>query len=238
MLYKRGNVWWYEFVIRGRRIRESTHSRSRPLARRAMELRRRALEEGVNGLTKRPQPLLFNTAAREHLALKASKWKESTRRIESKNVEHLSRVFRRFLLFDITAADVSHYQRRRQQGGASGATINLEVATLGAILRRHRLWAALKPDIEAMPRRDDVGKALTVAEDERLLAACRSSRSRDLYTAVVVTLHTGLRRGELLCDCWEKRCKSATTALELPANSRPSPTRDDMTKRQRQRRRD
>jgi integrase len=169
-----------------------------------MELRRRALEEGVNGLTKKPQPLLFNAAAREHLALKASKWKPSTQRIESKNVEHLSRVFRRFLLFDITAADVWQYQQRRQQDGASGATINLEVATLGAILRRHRLWAALQPDIEAMPRREDVGKALTVTEEERLLAACRSSRSRELYTAVVVTLNTGLRRGELLSLRWSQ----------------------------------
>lgn len=142
MLYRRGNVWWYEFVIRGQRIRESTHSSSRTLTRRAMEQRRRAIEEGVNGLTKRPVPLLFTAAAREHLALKASKWKESTRRIEAKNVEHLSRVFRRFLLFDITAADIARYQRRREQDGASGATINLEVATLGAVLRRHRLWAA------------------------------------------------------------------------------------------------
>lgn len=95
-----------------------------------MELRRRAVEEGVNGLTKKPQPLLFNAAAREHLALKTSKWKPSTQRIESKNVKHPSRVFRRFLLFDITAADVWQYQQRRQQDGASGATINLEVATL------------------------------------------------------------------------------------------------------------
>jgi hypothetical protein len=42
-----------------------------------MEQQRRALEEGVNGLTKQPQPLLFTAAGKEHLALKAFKWKRA-----------------------------------------------------------------------------------------------------------------------------------------------------------------
>ncbi|MGH9159114.1 MAG: hypothetical protein ACRD2X_03905, partial [Vicinamibacteraceae bacterium] len=76
-----------------------------------MDQRRRALEEGANGITRRPALLLFSAAAREHLALKRLKWKPSTQRIEAKNVEHLIRGFARRLLFDITAADVSKYQR-------------------------------------------------------------------------------------------------------------------------------
>jgi integrase len=204
MLYRRGSVWWYEFVICGQRIRESTQSRSRSIARRAMERRRRGLEEGINGLSKRPQPVVFQAAASEHLALKEGKWQASTRRIEAKNIEHLCCLFRHTVLFDIAAADVSKYQHRRVQDGASGATINLEIATLRAILRRHRLWAALQPDVEPMPRRDDVGKAVTVTEEERLLAACRASRSRMLCPALVVTLNTGLRRGELFSLRWSQ----------------------------------
>ncbi len=204
MLYRRGNIWWYEFVICGQRIRESTHSRSRSVARRAMERRRRSLEEGINGLSKRPRPVLFHVAASEHLALKEGKWKASTRRIEAKNIEHLCCMFRHTVLFDITAADIWRYQNLRQKDGASAATINLEIATLRAIRRRHRLWAALQPDVELMPRRDDVGKALTLAEEERLLSACRASRSRMLCTAVVTTLNTGLRRGELFSLRWSQ----------------------------------
>src|SRR5689334_9870164 len=106
MLYRRGTIWWYEFVICGQRIRESTHSGSRSVARRAMERRRRSLEEGINGLSKRPRPVLFQSAASEHLALKEGKWQASTRRIEAKNIEHLCSMFRHTVLFDITAADI------------------------------------------------------------------------------------------------------------------------------------
>ena len=33
MLYKRGNVWWYEFIFNGSRIRESSQTDSKTIAR-------------------------------------------------------------------------------------------------------------------------------------------------------------------------------------------------------------
>jgi len=49
-LFKRGNVWWYEFWFAARRVRESSKTTSKTLAKAAEQKRRRELEEGFNNL--------------------------------------------------------------------------------------------------------------------------------------------------------------------------------------------
>lgn len=187
----------------GQRVRESSHSASRTMARNAEHQRRRELEEGVNGLRdKRRRPLLFTAAAKDYLELKAADVKASTLRIESKSVDHLSPFFGKLLLADIDGRDIGRYQQARAEEGAAGATINLEIGTLRSILRRHRLWGQVQPDVKKRPERDDVGHALTTDEETRLLNACQQSRSRSLYPAVVLALNSGLRRSELLNLRW------------------------------------
>lgn len=50
-LFRRGDVWWYEFWFAGRRIQESSKSPSKTIARTAEQDRRRELEEGFNNFT-------------------------------------------------------------------------------------------------------------------------------------------------------------------------------------------
>ena len=49
-LLKRGKVWWYEFWFAGRRVRESSKTGSKTVAKAAEQKRRRELEEGFNNL--------------------------------------------------------------------------------------------------------------------------------------------------------------------------------------------
>jgi integrase len=109
---------------------------------------------------------------------------------------------RMVLLVDIQADDISRYQGFRKKQGASPKTINLEIGTLRAILRRNRLWVNLQPDVRMLRVRDDVGRALTADEEGRLLKACIKRRSRSLPIAVLLSLHTGLRSGELRLLRW------------------------------------
>jgi hypothetical protein len=50
-LFRRGDVWWYEFWFAGRRIQESSKSPSKTIARTTEQNRRRELEEGFNNFT-------------------------------------------------------------------------------------------------------------------------------------------------------------------------------------------
>ena len=42
-VFKRGDVYWYEFIFAGKRIRESTKSHSKTVAKEAEKDRRRSL---------------------------------------------------------------------------------------------------------------------------------------------------------------------------------------------------
>jgi integrase len=200
-LFRRGNTWWYEFRIRGQRVRESSHSRSKMLAREAERERRRHIVEGLSYIAAR-QPGLFQIHAKEWQLEMQPHWCDSTRRLVKHNLKRLNASLGKMLLTDIAAADIRKYQARRSAGGMSGATINLEVGTLRAILRRHRLWANLQRDVRMMRQRTDIGRALSTEESARLLAACRQSRSRSLYVAVLLSIHTGLRNAELRALRW------------------------------------
>ena len=57
--YKGSKVWTMDFLFHGQRIRESTGTRSKTLALKIEDKRRRALEEGAAGIRKRQQPFCF-----------------------------------------------------------------------------------------------------------------------------------------------------------------------------------
>ena len=229
---KASKVWWYDFIFEGQRVRESAKTRSKTLARDAERARRRELEESYNGIKRRDRAKLFSIAADELLVLKSFTLAASSQRIERDNLKHLRPKFEKRLVTDIQARDVSRYQQARLAEGAAPKTINLEVGTLRAILRRHRVWAQIQQDIRMLPAPDDVGHSITPEEESALVAACLQSRCRCLYVVVMLSLNTGMRYGEIRLLRWRqvdfvarilivgKSKSTAGTGRAIPLNAR------------------
>lgn len=209
--YKGSKIWTMDFLFHGQRIRESTGTRSKTLALKIEDKRRHALEEGAAGIRKRRQPLLLSVAADEWLKLKKATLAPRSVKIEQANLAHLLPELGRKLICDIEAADVARYQQERLDEEASPKTVNLEVGTLRAILKRSGQWARLQPEVNMLPTRDDVGRAITAEEETALLQACSQSRSRSLVPFVTLAIETGARYGTIRTLEWgnvdiENRC--------------------------------
>lgn len=109
----------------------------------------------------------------------------------------------------------------------STATINRYISSLSAALTyatRRLSWMKENPCHSLMKLKENKGRdrVLTDEEIDRLLAACRVSRSPYLYCIVLIAITTGARQGEILNLEWQDIDFENTTAyLKETKNGRP-----------------
>jgi integrase len=193
-----------DFIFQGQRIRESTGTRNKALARTIERNRRTALEEGTAGVKKAKPVQLFSTVADEFLTLQKATLRPgqkdgaaSSLRIDKFNVKHLLPSFGKKLVCDITPRDIAKYQQERLSQGAAPKTINLELGTFRSITTDSGQWDRLVPKIKMLEVDDDIGIELTPAQQEAVLEGCSLSESRLLYPMVMLALETGARSGTI-----------------------------------------
>ncbi len=230
--YKGSKVYTMDFLFHGQRIRETTGMTSITRAREVEAKRKQSLRDGSAGIRTRQQPLLLSFAAADWQKTKKTKWSLKMAEIAANSISHLSPVLGKKLLVDIEARDVAKYQQARVDEGASGRTVNIEVGMLRQIMRKHGTWERIKPDVQMLPERQDVGRALTPEEESVLLRECGQSRSRILLPFVILALETGARFNTIRMLQWgnidfTNRClkfgkdkTAAGTGRTVPLNHR------------------
>lgn len=209
MLYRRGKTWWIRFQFCGSEVRKSARTENRKIAEAAERELRRKFERGVNGVRESSKPLLVRQAVEQYLVGQRGRWGRDQKGL----AKPILAAFGSRLVVDITAADIAAYQRRRlaqqrQRQSAdniatgnpetiSSRTVNMELGVLRGSLKPLGAWRDLADNVTQLRERSDVGRALSHAEEDALIAACRASKSPALLPAFLLSLHSGVRRSEL-----------------------------------------
>jgi len=196
MLYRRGDVWWFKFKFAGQEIRESAKTTSKTLARDAERARRRRLEESFNGVAKRERPPLFKVAAKAWLKTKEASTPRTYRNY-SEHVDSLIDDLGDRLLCDIGPREFVALQNKRRARKLSNRTINHELGTLRQVLKSRGFWGPISDQVKMLRERHDIGRAISRADEDKLLAAVRESQSPSLYPLFVLSIDSGLRASEV-----------------------------------------
>jgi len=200
---RKSSVWWYQFRMAGRRIRESTGTDKATLARKAEERRRRELERALVGLPANEPERRIRTvreALRQYAETFPLHHRRSTVVVVEMRRKPLERLLGDFMTADLTEARILQYIAKRKGEGASNRTINMEIMLLSQALGS--TWRALWPRVRRLEENRNAGRALSAEEEAKILEAAMHNQSPLIYPYLMVLLWTGLRAGEALGLTW------------------------------------
>jgi integrase len=206
-LFKRGNIWWYEFLFARRRIRESAKTTSKTVAKLAEQKRRRQLEDGFNGVKDNRQERIKSIKELGRAYLDDYRLRHKSIVFAEYAVGNVIRHAGAVMVVDVTEQTVTAYQTTRIKEAAAPKAINEEVGFFlrllgeaGDVIRiRLRRRKALKLAVPHGP-----GKAYPPEEKTAMLAAAKRARSRAIYPALMLALNTGERDAEIRGLQWDR----------------------------------
>lgn len=197
-IYQRGAVFWLDYSIRGRRVRESSESSKRADATRL--LKKRLGEIGAGKFVgPDAEHVTFEDLAQMIRDDYAAQQRRATKQLES-TLKRLGRTFAGFRAVDITTDRLTAYVRARQEDGYAAGTIRKDMAAIkrafNLAIRAGRL--ATKPYIPSVRVQDAREGFLTLAEVEKVAKEI----GPDLAPVVRFSAWTGWRKREVLGLTW------------------------------------
>ena len=225
-IYRRGRIWWLEYVSGGVRHRQSCHTSNKKVAQAFADSIKVAKKmptfedavEVLRMLYNKPRqgvlPLdgaweiyleVAKSVGRDQLARSTMRMRASHFRafVEWAKVEAATVTTVEAVTPPVAAAFAAHLQR----GGNKSKTRKNIIGNLSTVWRMlekasgeiRNPWANLAPTVDDGER----GKAFNSEQIERVLAAARKV-GKDWEPVVVIALHTGLRYGDVAMLTWQQ----------------------------------
>jgi integrase len=233
-LFKRGGVYWYEFIYEGRRIRRSSNVKNQRDAGEIERAYRTALAKGEVGITKRKPIPCFRVAMDGFIKWSFESHKKASHvRYKTSSVALLKH-FRDMQLDKITPEEVERFKTTRAfeyktvRGNGKRvktdkrirpATVNRELACLKALFHY-----AIKADVLA---KNPVSKVKMLAEDNlqtRVLTFTEQQKYLAKATDVAtLMLETGMRPEEVYTIRPENACAACRDAAHRANHRRRTP---------------
>ena len=126
-LFRRGNIWWYEFHFARRRVRESAKTPSKTVAKQAEKNRRRELENGFNGIQDNRVDRVRSIKELAAAYLEDYQLRHKSGVFATYALGHVTRHVGASMAVDITDDAVKAYQSARLKEGAAPKSVNEEV---------------------------------------------------------------------------------------------------------------
>ena len=208
-LFRRGGVWWYDFQIRGVRVRETSGLTLKSEAARAEALRKAQLIHSNGNLqAEEPSPEFEEFALTEFAPWSENEHREhpSTHHRYMRSVKVLIRFFGQRTLDSIFSGDVERFKiirsRERRKNARDGRTVtpaavNRDLAVLRILfnLAMRLRKAKVNPvsGVKLLPEHNLQMRVLSWEEESAYLAAA----SQPLRDVAALILQTGVRPGEV-----------------------------------------
>jgi integrase len=208
-IYQNGSaVWWVKFYVRGIARRESSHSPDRKVAEKLLKRRLAEVETktyiartNVKISDERDGKPVSGTLIEDLFAEYRQQGRKSIKTAEWRWKKHLEPFFRKLPADDLNTDLVQRYCAKREAEGASGASINRELA----ILKRafHLAMKRTPPKVRAcpaMPSYKESAARTGFLEDARYTALAMECNKVGLWLRALLTTACSFafRKGELL----------------------------------------
>ena len=132
MIYKRGSVWWIKYYRNGKYFRESSGTTKKMVAKKLLDRREGDIAQGkLPGV--QFEKITYDQLAEDFLRDYRINQKKSLDRAE-RSGKHLEKYFGGDKVPTITTPRINGYIEKRQDEGATNATINRELAALKRML--------------------------------------------------------------------------------------------------------
>jgi excisionase family DNA binding protein len=202
-LGKSGKERWHIYYrADGKRIRKAVKgAMSRADALKVLQVEAADAFRGLHGFQKPKKIVKVGELADLYLA--NSKQKRSHRDDESRIRVNLKPFFGQMNVKNVTALNVEEYRNRRLEAGVTKSTTNRELALLKVMFSKGIDWGLCERNpvkkVKLFSESENIKERILMPEEESRLLAASPAHLRPI---LVIALHAGMRRGEILKLNW------------------------------------